>query len=525
MKSIEKGPLEAAWKQIGIKSHHGIAIPLFGIHTEKSCGIGEFLDLIPFIDWCQTIEMDIIQLLPLNDSGKDSSPYNACSSCALNPIFLSLEDLPYLEEHIELKERLLSFKPLNMTSRIEYSNVLEKKMEWLLAYFEKTGTTTSKENDFQDYVSKNPWVESYALFKTLKKYFNDQSWEKWPQEFKFPNKKEYSFLVKKHSVEVCFYIFLQYLCFQQLKKVKKYAHEKNIWIMGDIPILISPDSADVWHEKEIFNLTMEAGAPPDMYIAEGQNWGFPIYQWDMIEKKGYHFWKQRLTYAEYFFDLYRIDHVVGFFRIWAIPKGRKAVEGKFVPEDENLWANQGKDLLTMLIHIAPKMLPIGEDLGTIPDITRQTLKDLSICGTKVMRWERKWQENSEFIPLEEYIPLSLTTVSTHDSETLAEWWKNSTEEAKVYAAFKEWNYYPEITQEQRKQILWDSHHTPSFFHINPLQEYLAYFPELVSSNLQDERINVPGKQLPTNWSYRFKPTIEQLQTHPYLIRFMRAIHA
>jgi 4-alpha-glucanotransferase len=152
-------------------------------------------------------------------------------------------------------------------------------------------------------------------------------------------------------------------------------------------------------------------------------------------------------------------------------------------------------------------------LGSVPSSVRTTLAELGICGTKVIRWERRYEQDGSFIPFSDYPKLSLTTVSTHDSDTLQLWWQNSPDEAKAFCAFLGWNYSPDLSFDQRLKLLNDAHHTPSIFHINLLQEYLALFPELVSANPQDERINVPGKVLPANWTYRFRPSIEEIAAH------------
>ncbi len=159
---------------------------------------------------------------------------------------------------------------------------------------------------------------------------------------------------------------------------------------------------------------------------------------------------------------------------------------------------------------ATTMLPIAEDLGIVPDETRSVLNELGICGTKVIRWKRRWNGDKNYIPYEEYETLALSTVSTHDAEPTLLWWKNQPEEAALYAQFKHWEYKPNLTLEQRIEILKDSHHTPSYFHINPLQEYLTLLPEFSWPNPEDERINVPGTLYPTNWTYRFKPFVEDI---------------
>lgn len=264
--------------------------------------------------------------------------------------------------------------------------------------------------------------------------------------------------------------------------------------------------------RHYFFLHQAAGAPPDMYSRDGQYWGFPTYDWEELEKQDFDWWRERLQIASHLYNLYRIDHVVGFFRMWAIPLGKPAKEGSFTPAGEHEWIPLGKRLMEMMIKSSP-ILPIGEDLGLVPPEVKQCLYDLGICGTKMMRWERRWDKDGSFIPIEEYQPMTMSTVSTHDSDTLQLWWRHFPNEAKVFSEFKGWDYKPFLTQERHKEILWDSHHSASLFHINLLQEYLALFPELVSENPNSERINIPGKILDTNWTYRFRPTVEKIIAH------------
>ncbi len=510
------------WKKIGVHPHHGINFPLSAIHSSQSCGIGEFFDLIPIIDWCHRLKIDFIQLLPLNNSEADPSPYNAISSCALNLVYLSLHALPYLEKLPDLKKKLKDFDALNQLHRIAYTEVRTHKLGWLHAYFDKIGDKITKSKEFNHFCTENRWVEPYALFKALQDRLGGTSWTDWPQELRSPSAKDLKMLIRRYWAEASFYMALQFLCFSQLKKVKEYANAKGVFLMGDFPFLVSRESVDVWQYPEFFNTELSGGAPPDYYNAEGQNWGSPIYNWDNLRKKHFAWWKRRLKCAENFFDLFRLDHVLGFFRIWGIPQGKLSKEGHFVPLDEKTWEMHGKELLTMVAS-STRMLPIGEDLGTVPDIVRPCLKELGICATKVMRWERKWEEDKRFTPIQYYPPISITCISTHDSETLSLWWKNFSDEAKDYAAFKHWVYSPHLSDLQREEILWDSHHTTSLFHVNLLQEYLAFFPDLSWPNPEDERINIPGKVLVTNWTYRFKPSVEMITSHKELFLKMERI--
>lgn len=239
-----------------------------------------------------------------------------------------------------------------------------------------------------------------------------------------------------------------------------------------------------------------------------------------MEMRGYDWWKKRLAYASDFYDLYRIDHILGFFRIYAIPEGKSAKEGIFIPENKADWLPHGKKILSVLCSNTP-MLPIGEDLGVVPDAVRDCLSELGICGTKVMRWERLKTEGEPYISPLHYNPVSMTTVSTHDSETLTMWWQSQKDEVKLYAHSRGWDYTPDLSKAHRRAILSDSHHSSSLFHINLLGEYLALFPELIWPDPFQERINLPGTVSQYNWTYRVRPTVEEIISHHALAEEVR----
>lgn len=493
------------WQAIGQRAHHGIAFPLSALRSNLSCGVGEFLDLLLVIDFCKKIGFDTIQLLPLYDTGHDTSPYNAVSSCALDPIYLTLRELPLLED--SLVKEFETFDELNRSPQVALHEVKQKKMSWLYRYYQHAFPTLSQGAPYQEFYKENQsWLISYAQYKSLSKQFQYIHWSGWTQPY-------------PEISDADFYAFLQFLCFAQMRKVKKYATEQGCFIKGDIPVLVGSESADVWAQPHLFDLNFIAGAPPDQYNFEGQKWSFPIFNWDAMREDKFSWFRRRLHVAESLYHIYRIDHVVGLFRIWAIPKDKKAIEGDFIPWDFHLWEKQGREILSMMIE-SSSMLPIAEDLGTIPKEVPIVLKEFGICGTKVMRWEKRWDYGDEFIPLNEYEPFSLTTISTHDSETLGMWWKNDPQDAKLWAEKKHWQYHPEMSIDERLSFLYDAHHSTSYFHINLFQEYLALFPEFVSENLEQERINVPGTVLPSNWTYRFRPSIEEMLGDGRLIEKM-----
>lgn len=429
----------AHWKRIGTSPHHGINIFLPSLKT-TSKETGDFGALAKLLPWVQEIGFNTIQLLPLNDSGLDPSPYNVVSVHALNPLFITEE---------EPAEGFDAFKHES-------------------AY----------------------WLKPYALFKTLKEKNQQKAFWDWPEE----ERRYRDELYDKHRERAAFYAHTQFKAHVQLKKVKEEASKRGLCVMGDLPILVSPDSVEVWQHPHLFDSSYGAGAPPDMYDKEGQRWGFPLHRFDKMAAHHFHWWKERLKTAENYYHLYRIDHVIGLFRLWAIPKGKKAKEGFFIPSDEPTWLQQGQTFLKELLA-GSSLLPIAEDLGIIPPIVRATLKDYGIPSTKVMRWERYWDKGGGVIPPETYDPCSLTTVSTHDSETLLQWAKKP------------------LDFQARFSMLKESHKSGSLFHVNLLGEYLALFNDLVYNQSDQERINIPGLVSNRNWSYRTRVPLEEIIAH------------
>jgi 4-alpha-glucanotransferase len=504
------------FKKIGIGHHHGFCLPLFSIRSKDSCGIGEFNDLKHLIDWCREINMDVIQLLPLNECHyNDPSPYNSLSSCALDFIYLSLNSLPYADSDKSLQKKIQSLKRLNRTKRVKHKKVRKKKFKFLKEYYQKYFENFNRLDSYTFFVKENLWLKPYSVFRHLKDHFHGKKWSCWPKTFQNPSTNFIDAYYNSHSVDTNLYIFLQYLSFSELIKVKEYATLNKVFVEGDLPLLINPDSVDVWYYRSFFDLKKVAGAPPDDFCPKGQKWRFPLIDWEKLKNQNYFWWKQKLSILNNFFHIYRIDHAVGLFRIWSMEVKENPIYGQFIPADSSLWQKEGEEHLRMIINSSP-LLPIAEDLGLIPTMVYDTLKKLGICGTKVIRWQTT-------IPLSDYEPLSLTTISTHDTENFGAWWKNYPDAAKTLSLTNHWEYSPALTPALRKKILFDVHHSKSLFHINLIQEYLALFPELTWKNPKNERINIPGKKKRKNWTYKCRPSIEEIISHKELKKTMKEI--
>eukprot|EP01113_Clastostelium_recurvatum_P039243 TRINITY_DN5977_c0_g1_i1.p1 TRINITY_DN5977_c0_g1~~TRINITY_DN5977_c0_g1_i1.p1 ORF type:complete len:640 (+),score=108.88 TRINITY_DN5977_c0_g1_i1:277-2196(+) len=553
------------WAKIGGQDQdiHGINVPLFSLHSKDTCGIGEFGSLYPLIPWCGSVSLRVIQLLPLNEcNAGNPSPFSALSAYALDPNYLSLRSLPNLhkypdlimmldqmsdsapaadalrQEHAEAAvaadgapDRTLETEHLKL---VDYEDVRALKKGFLDAYLAKERLDIYSSAPFTEFSSQNrEWLHPYIAFKILKGKNNQQSWEQWPADEKDMTATEMTtFIGNCMTNSVLFEQWqdieiVQYLCWVQMSEAKSLASRNNVMIKGDIPYLVSRDSADVWSPitRKYFDLQYSAGAPPDQYSADGQDWDMPVYNWDALAEDDYGWWRNRLRVAEQYYHLYRIDHIVGFFRIWSITHGKKATEGSFQPLDEDKWIPHGETHLRLMLESCG-MLPIGEDLGTVPDEVRSCLSRLGICGTRVLFWERKWGEAGDpFIPTSQYTRLSMTTMSTHDSEPFRLWYGANPDQAEPFAHFMGWKYLQTMTPEEYKEVLMLAHRSNSIFHINLLNEYFPCIPNLAYQRAEDDRVNVPGKVLARNWAYRFRPSVEEIISNPALAALFKELTA
>jgi len=508
------------WNEIGIYPHHGIVLGLFSLRSKNSYGMGEFTDLYPLIDWCDQVGLDTIQLLPLNETSNDSSPYNALSSCALDPMYIGIAELLENDSSKLLHEDLKALKELNNTPRIKYEKLKKRKYDFLFHYYRQVFERVKKTPPYLTFLKQNIWLEEYALFRVLKDLHDGKRWNQWDKKYRDLSETAITPLLEKYSDRIQFYYFLQYLCFSQMSAVKDYATKKKVLLKGDIPILINADSVDLWRNRSDFDLSHVAGCPPDDNDANGQKWGFPLFNWAKMRKNDFAWWRRRLMVASSCYHMYRVDHAVGFFRIWAILPEAEAMQGHFLPRNPFKWAKQGRELLTMMAQATP-MLPIAEDLGVIPRMVPKTLYALGICGIKIFRQEKNIFRM--FVPLNKYKPLSVTTLATHDQPVMSEWWKEEKKQAKKLAKFLHIPYRYPMTFEDRLSLLEASHRTSSIFHINLFQEYLALIPSFVSKSPKEERINVAGSFLSQNWTYRFRPTIEEIASNEKLANAMKKI--
>lgn len=419
-------PSKDKWERIGLKKRAGVLVPLFSVYSRRSLGIGELEDLKLLIDWCQKTGNSILQLLPMNEVGLTFCPYDSLSSFALEPAYLSLEKITSLNKN-PLRDKVKKLRKEFPVGRSHVDYRIKKEKLNLLRdiYLE---FRPDNQEAFKKFQAENSyWLDDFALFKALKDNFGGRPWYEWEDKYKRRDQAALLEFRRVHEREIAFQIWIQWQLFKQFKEIKEYAQAKKVLLKGDLPILVSRDSADVWVHPEFFKLEFAAGAPPDMYCAKGQRWGVSTYNWERIASDGYKYLKARLRHAEEFYDILRIDHVVGLFRIWSIPYGEseenQGLHGFFDPQDEHKWEAGGRNLLLQMLKDT-KMLLCAEDLGVIPKSCRETLEKLGIPGTDVQRWTKDWKVRHDFLPLDEYRVLSVAILSVHDSTNWAAWWEN-----------------------------------------------------------------------------------------------------
>jgi 4-alpha-glucanotransferase len=315
----------------------GVAIPVFSLRTEKSFGVGEFTDLKSLVDWSKHVGLKLIQLLPVNDTTAthtwlDSYPYSAISAFALHPMFLNLQQLAGKKHESLLTQLEEERKRLNSLPDVDYEAVMKIKTAFIQQIFPLLAKATFASKDYKDFYENNKqWLVPYAAFCFLRDENKTADFSLWKSHQTF-NEKDVEALVEKEGDAVSIHFFTQYHLHLQLKEAAEYAHENGIIVKGDIPIGVYRNGADAWQHYDLYNMDMQAGAPPDDFAVKGQNWGFPTYNWKKMKEDGYAWWKQRFEQMSYYFDAFRIDHILGFFRIWSIPMHAvEGIMGRFVP--------------------------------------------------------------------------------------------------------------------------------------------------------------------------------------------------
>lgn len=509
-------PSGCLWKSLGVFRRAGVALPLFSVQSKRSVGVGELPDLELLAGWCVQAGLSIIQLLPMNDVGFDFRPYDSQSSIALEPMHLSLEKIAF----VPVKNFQPSIRTLREKFPLDsfwYDTAVKKEK---LALFKKMFAARQPEGRkaFARFKKENAfWLEDYALFKVIKEITRYAGWESWPEPLKNRETAALENIRGNHAEELEFHVWLQWQLFLQFQEAAGILRKKDLHLMGDLPFLASRDSADVWSHPGYFKLHLSSGAPPDFYFAGGQEWGMPPYDWEAMARNGYDLLIEKLKYAQNFYDCFRIDHFVGFFRVWTFPREGPEEErrqrGAFDPPDESQWEHHGERLLNVILS-ATSMLPCAEDLGTVPDCSFRVLERYALPGMEVQRWSRDWKGTGDFKTPEQYRLNSLVTLSTHDTSPFKVWWEKETtaEERKKFWRFLGWEGKAPETFSKKILVraLEGAGLSRSIFSVQLFQDWLA-LSESAGKGLEDKRINQPGIVHEKNWRLRLPYYLEDLK--------------
>lgn len=497
----------------------GLLIPLFSCPSTASWGIGDIGDIEPVTAWLAGAGQRMLQLLPLNEMAPgQQSPYSAISAMAIDPIFISVPRVPEFEllggEAALPPADRGALAAVRRAPRTQYQDVRRLKHHALRASFERFLDVewrrgTDRGRALQAYVSEQAWwLEDYSLFRAVHAREQERPWMEWPEALQRRDPPAIDRARSDLAADVLFQQYLQWIAGTQWQHAR--AHTHGVELFGDLPFMVDGDSADVWVRPHQFRLDMSVGAPPDAFSATGQDWGMPVYQWSALAADDYRWLRERARRSADLFDLYRIDHLVGFYRTYG--RVKSGGEGLFTPPDEPAQRALGETLLDLFRNAGAEI--VAEDLGTVPDFVRASLARLGIPGYCVFRWERYWHaEGQPFRDPSEYPPLSVAASGTHDTEPVAVWW-----DAVREADRRKVSLLPSVQRLTGGADLTYRRFDATVRDIL-LEVLFASASDLLSLPVQDafgwrDRINEPATISDENWIYRLPWPVDQMDDVP-----------
>ena len=409
----------------------GLLVPLFSIPSTRSWGIVEIGDLEPLCAWLSRAGQRVLLMLPINEMPvTESSPYSALSAMAIDPQFITLEALDDFAAiggvralEPEWRDRL---EWVRSAPAVDYASVRALKsiaLHRAFAHFQHSEwkLESPRAQRFRAYIDEQAWwLDDYALFRALHAHHGEHQWTEWPQPVRDRVPEALVEARVALDEDVRFRKYVQWIAGEQWSAAR--ARTGGVALFGDLPFAVSGDSADVWSRQDEFNPALSVGVPPDAFSATGQDWGLPAYRWDVLAERDFDWLRQRARRNADLFDGYRVDHLVGFYRMYVRPLG--GGHGVFMPAVQHEQIALGESILGAFQ--ASDVEIIAEDLGVIPDFVRESLARLRIPGYRVFRWERHWQkEGHPFRDPAEYAPVSVATSGTHDTEPLVIWWEQA----------------------------------------------------------------------------------------------------
>ncbi len=542
----------------------GILEPVFAIRTEDDLGVGDTAGVRQMVDWCHQHRISIFQMLPINEVGEDNSPYNALSSVAIEPTTLSLapKDLPDLPptafERVVASAGLAALHGTN----VNYPQVKALKHILLEAAFasfsdQQMDRKTPRDLAFQAFRSENAhWLLDYSLFRVLiEENGGSSNWERWPVEHRHRDTAQrWLQTVPKNKQQAIsgrrvYFEYVQWIAFLQWQNLKSYSESQQVYLMGDVPYGIGRSSCDVWANPQIFDLDWSGGAPPEKVFKVdpftekwGQNWGVPNYRWDYLRAHNFDWWRTRIGNIQKIFHLYRIDHVLGLFRIYSFPwtpdrnsvflplneseaavrtGGRLPAFRPFpddTPEHRQTNQSQGEEILRVILEASGHSTVIAEDLGVVPEYVHPTLQKLGIPGFRIPMFFRDY--NGAYSDPAHYPRLSLAQPTTHDHPPLvAAWtehWRNidaGKDPASNWAELRRIRGFAGLPDDPVSREFTPEIQSGYIRAVMRSNSWLAVF-QITDVFGMEARFNTPGSIAESNWSYRMPVTVAQLGANP-----------
>ena len=472
-----------------MKRSCGILLPVFALPSPYGIGtLGQAA--YDFVDFLRQAGQSWWQMLPLGPTGYGDSPYQSFSSYAGNPYFIDPDLLR--RDGLLTAQEICSLAWGSDPARVDYAALYENRFVLLQKAAER-GWARDRE-EVQLFARQNAqWLPDYALYMAVKRHFDEKPWTQWPDEAIRLRKPEAMAQYRQMlASDIRMFTYSQFLFFRQWNALREYAHEQGVGIIGDLPIYVSMDSADVWAEPAFFQLdsngypTETAGVPPDCFSRDGQLWGNPLYRWEAMKADGYGWWIRRVDGAAKLYDMLRIDHFRGFESYWAVSYGdTTAKNGHWVK-------GPGMDLVQVLLNWFPQMQFIAEDLGFLTPEVRELLADSGLPGMKVLEFAFDSREPSNYLP-HLYTPHCVCYTGTHDNAPLPAWKEEADPDDLALAV-----QYLGLNEEEG-------------FHWGVLRGGMSSVAELFVAQMQDylglgaeSRINTPGKPV-GNWQWRLHP--------------------
>jgi 4-alpha-glucanotransferase len=490
----------------------GILVPLFSLRGSQGWGIGEIGDVGEACTWLASAGQRVFQLLPIAEMGAgERSPYGAVSAFALDPIHLTLEAVDEFaaaggEAALRPAERA-QLDRIRTTTELDYDGVRTVKrraLELAFAHFSANESATNSERGrafrrFRE--AEASWLDDYTLFRAAQDRRPGRAWMDWETPLRDRVPAALAEEARVTERERLYHAYVQWVAAEQWQDARRRATAAGVRLKGDFPFMVSRNSADVWARQLEFEPDGSLGAPPDQFNTEGQDWDLPVPRWEVMERTGYAWLRARAARMAALFDSFRIDHVVGFYRMWVI---RRPATPVFVPREPDAQLARGEELLRAVLDASTGAEVMAEDLGVIPDFVRHSLTALGIPGYRVLRWE---EDHGMFRDPAAYPPLSVALSGTHDTSSLATWWEDELDDAGRHAlaavsSFAKLAGVPaKFTPAVHAALLDGLYGAGSKLVVLP-------FPDVYGGR---ERINTPATVGASNWGYRVPWTLRELR--------------